>query len=41
MDVIIFVVGCLIFSIYLGAFLTVIYRQNKIQDKELEDDPEL
>ena len=26
---------------YLIAFLTVIYRQNKIQDQELENDPEL
>ena len=41
MDLIIFIIGFLIFVIYLVAFLTVIYRQNKIQDEELENDPEL
>ena len=41
MDLIIFIVGFLIFVIYLAAFLTVIYRQNKIQDEELENDPEM
>tara|TARA_A100001011_G_scaffold250143_1_gene258433 strand:+ start:241 stop:447 length:207 start_codon:yes stop_codon:yes gene_type:complete len=41
MDLIIFIVGFIIFVVYLIAFLTVIYRQNKIQDQELENDPEL
>ena len=41
MDLIIFIVGFIIFILYLIAFLTVIYRQNKLQDKELENDPEL
>ena len=41
MDLIIFIVGFIIFVVYLIAILTVIYRQNKIQDKELENDPEL
>ena len=41
MDLIIFIVGFLIFVIYLVAFLTVIYTQNKIQDEELENDPEM
>ena len=41
MDLIIFIVGVLIFVIYLVAVLTVIYRQNKIQDEELENDPEM
>jgi phosphotransferase system glucose/maltose/N-acetylglucosamine-specific IIC component len=41
MDLIIFIVGFLIFVIYLVAFLTVIYRQNKLQDEELENDPEI
>ena len=41
MDLIIFIVGFLIFVIYLVAFLTVFYRQNKIQDEELENDPEM
>lgn len=40
-DIIIFTVGLLIFIVYLVAFLTVIYKQNKIQDQELQDDPEL
>ena len=40
-DIVIFIVGLLIFIVYLIAFLTVIYRQNKIQDQELQDDPEL
>ncbi len=41
MDLIIFIVGFIIFILYLIAFLTVIYRQNKLQDKELENDPEI
>tara|TARA_Y100000813_G_scaffold22734_1_gene14673 strand:+ start:212 stop:352 length:141 start_codon:yes stop_codon:yes gene_type:complete len=41
MDLIIFIVGFIIFILYLIAFLTVIYRQNKLQDEELENDPEL
>ena len=41
MDLIIFIVGFMIFILYLIAFLTVIYRQNKLQDEELENDPEL
>ena len=41
MDLIIFIVGFIIFVLYLIAFLTVIYRQNKLQDEELENDPEL
>ena len=41
MDLIIFIVGFLIFMIYLVAFMTVIHRQNKIQDQELENDPEI
>ena len=41
MDLIIFIVGFLIFVIYLVTFLTVIYTQNKIQDEELENDPEM
>ena len=40
-DIVIFIVGLLIFIVYLVAFLTVIYKQNKIQDQELQDDPEL
>tara|TARA_B100000401_G_scaffold353164_1_gene250728 strand:- start:869 stop:1009 length:141 start_codon:yes stop_codon:yes gene_type:complete len=41
MDLIIFIVGFIIFILYLIAFLTVIYRQNKLQDEELENDPEI
>ena len=41
MDLIIFIVGFLIFVIYRVTFMTVIYRQNKIQDQELENDPEI
>ena len=41
MDLIIFIVGFLIFVIYLVTFMTVIYSQNKIQDQELENDPEI
>ena len=41
MDLIIFIVGFIIFIIYSVAFLTVIYTQNKIQDEELENDPEI
>ena len=40
-DIVLFIVGFLIFVVYLVAFLTVIYKQNKIQDQELQDDPEL
>ena len=40
-DTIIFIVGFVIFCLYLIGFLTVIYNQNKIQDKELENDPEI
>ena len=41
MDLIIFIVGFIIFILYLIAFLIVIYRQNKLQDEELENDPEI
>ena len=41
MDLIIFIVGFVIFVIYLVTFMTVVYRQNKIQDQELENDPEI
>ena len=41
MDLIIFIVGFIIFILYLITFLTVIYRQNKLQDEELENDPEI
>ena len=41
MDLIIFIVGFIIFVLYLIAFLTIIYRQNKIQDEEIDNDPEL
>ena len=41
MDLIIFIVGFIIFVLHLIAFLTIIYRQNKIQDEELDNDPEL
>ena len=40
-DKIIFIVGFIIFCLYLIGFLTVIYNQNKIQDEELENDPEI
>ena len=40
-DTIIFIVGFVIFCLYLIGFLAVIYNQNKIQDKELENDPEI
>ncbi len=40
-DTIIFIVGFVIFCLYLIGFLGVIYNQNKIQDKELENDPEI
>ena len=40
-DTIIFIVGFVIFCLYLISFLAVIYNQNKIQDKELENDPEI
>jgi phosphotransferase system glucose/maltose/N-acetylglucosamine-specific IIC component len=41
MDTIIFIVGFLIFIAYMLAFLVVIYKQNKIQEQELENDPEI
>jgi len=41
MDTIIFIVGFLIFIVYMIAFLAVIYKQNKIQEQELENDPEI
>ena len=41
MDTIIFIVGFLIFIAYMFAFLAVIYKQNKIQEQELENDPEI
>ena len=40
-DTIIFIVGFVIFCLYLIGFLAVINNQNKIQDKELENDPEI
>ena len=40
-DTIIFIVGFVIFCLYLVGFLAVIYNQNKIQDEELENDPEI
>ena len=40
-DTIIFIVGFVIFCLYLVCFLAVIYNQNKIQDEELENDPEI
>ena len=40
-DTIIFIVGFVIFCLYLIGFLAVIYTQNKIQDEELENDPEI
>ena len=40
-DKIIFIIGFVIFCLYLVGFLAVIYTQNKIQDKELENDPEI
>ena len=40
-DTIIFTVGFVIFCLYLIGFLAVIYTQNKIQDDELENDPEI
>ncbi len=41
MDTIIFIVGFIIFIAYMLAFLAVIYKQNKIQEQELENDPEI
>ena len=41
MDTIIFIVGFLIFIAYMIAFLVVIYKQNKIQEQELENDSEI
>ena len=38
MDLIIFIVGFLIFVIYLVTIYDFIYLQNKIQDQELEND---
>ena len=40
-DTIIFIVGFVIFCLYLIGFLAVIYTQNKIQDDEIENDPEI
>jgi hypothetical protein len=40
-NTIIFIVGFLIFIVYMLAFLAVIYKQNKIQEQELENDPEI
>ena len=40
-NTIIFIFGFLIFIAYMLAFLTVIYKQNKIQDQEHENDPEM
>jgi hypothetical protein len=40
-NTIIFIVGFLIFIAYMLAFLVVIYKQNKIQEQELENDPEI
>ena len=40
-DKVIFVVGFVIFCLYLIGFLAVIYTQNKIQDEEIENDPEI
>ena len=40
-DKIIFIVGFVIFCLYLVGFLAVIYNQNNIQDVELENDPEI
>ena len=40
-DKIIFIVGLVIFCLYLIGFLSVINSQNKIQDEELKNDPEI
>ena len=40
-DKVIFIVGLVIFCLYLAGFLSVIYNQNKIQDEELKNDPEM
>ena len=40
-DKVIFIVGFVIFCLYLIGFLSVIYSQNKIQDEELKNDPEM
>lgn len=40
-DKIIFIIGLVIFCLYLIGFLSVIYNQNKIQDEELKNDPEI
>ena len=40
-DKVIFIVGFVIFILYLIGFLSVIYSQNKIQDEELKNDPEI
>ena len=40
-DTVIFIVGFVIFFLYLIGFLSVIYSQNKIQDEELKNAPEI
>ena len=40
-DKVIFIVVFVIFCLYLFGFLSVIYSQNKIQDEELKNDPEI
>ena len=41
MDLIVFILGFLVFVIYLTGYVMVISSQNKIQDKQEENDPEL
>ena len=41
MDKLIFIVGFIIFSIYLGCLVYVISTQNKIQETLEDEDPEL
>jgi regulatory protein YycI of two-component signal transduction system YycFG len=41
MDKLIFIVGFIIFSIYLGCLVYVISTQNKIQEILEDEDPEL
>jgi len=41
MDKLIFIVGFIIFSIYLGCLAYVISTQNKIQETLEDEDPEL
>ena len=40
-DKVIFIVGFVIFCLYLIGFLSVIHKQNSIQDEELKNDPEI